>query len=103
MAKFKDFITENIAPADVKRIGIYNSKGDRVGFGPLGTLNFSLQNKGAKLYSFGALSDVHVVYSTATEDFQKALTYLKILSVLYILVINLLRVLMIFFMNYLIL
>ena len=77
MAQLEKFIAENVAPADVKRIGIYNSKGVRVGFIPLGNLSLNLQNKGAKLYSFGALSDVHVVYSTATEDFQKALTYLN--------------------------
>jgi 3',5'-cyclic AMP phosphodiesterase CpdA len=30
-----------------------------------------------KLYSFGALSDVHIVYDTAEEDFRVALTYLN--------------------------
>jgi hypothetical protein len=32
---------------------------------------------GKKLYSFGALSDIHLQYSTAQSDFQKALTYLN--------------------------
>jgi predicted phosphodiesterase len=72
---YKDFITENVAPKTARRIGIYNSKGNRVGYIPLGSLSFP--NAGQKLYSFGALSDVHIVYQTATSDFQKALTYLN--------------------------
>ena len=77
MIEFKNFIAENIAPIDVKRIGIYNSKGNRVGFIPLGGLNSNLLNKGNKLYSFGALSDVHITYDTATADFKQALMYLN--------------------------
>lgn len=75
MAQYKDFIPANVAPAGVRRIGIYNSKGNRVGQIPLGNLAFPVFGK--KLYSFGALSDVHVVYTTAASDFQKALTYLN--------------------------
>ena len=56
-------------------IGIYDSNGNRVGFIPLGSLAFP--NIGQKLYSFGALSDVHIGYDTAASDFQTALTYLK--------------------------
>ena len=74
MAKYRDFIPENVAPQNVKRIGIYDSNGIRVGTIPLGNLVFP--NAGRKLYSFGALSDVHINYETATSDFQKALTYL---------------------------
>ena len=58
MARYKDFIPENVAPKDVKRIGIYDSDGIRVGTIPLGSLAFP--NAGQKQYSFGALSDVHI-------------------------------------------
>lgn len=75
MSIYKDFIPENIALLGTRRIGIYDRKGNRVGFVPLGTL--MPPNIGKKQYSFGALSDVHIVYSTATTDFQKALTYLN--------------------------
>jgi predicted phosphodiesterase len=75
MTQFKDFIPENIAPANARRIGIYNSKGSRVGYVSLG--NLAQPNMGEKQYSFGALSDVHIVYQTAASDFQKALTYLN--------------------------
>lgn len=75
MAQYKDFIPENIAPKNVRRIGIYDSNGNRVGFVPLEDLTFP--DVGAKQYSFGALSDVHVQYDTAQADFQKALAYLN--------------------------
>ena len=75
MAQYKDFIPENVAPKNVRRIGIYDSNGNRAGFIPLGHLTFP--DVGAKQYSFGALSDVHVQYDTAQADFQKALTYLN--------------------------
>lgn len=75
MARYKDFIHENVAFPGTRRIGIYNSKGNRVGFVPLNTL--TPPNMGQKQYSFGALADVHIVYQTATSDFQKALTYLN--------------------------
>lgn len=72
---YTDFIPQNVAPPNVRRIGIYDSNGNRVGQIPLGSLTFP--NAGAKLYSFGALSDVHLQYDTAMADFQKALTYLN--------------------------
>lgn len=75
MSEYTDFIPENVAPKATRRIGIYNAKGNRVGFLPLVSLGFPNDEK--KLYSFGALSDVHIVYNTATEDFQRALTYLN--------------------------
>lgn len=71
---YKDFIPANTAPVGVRRIGVYNVDGVRVGQIDLGNL---LKNKGQKLYSFGALSDVHVQYDTAHADFQKALKYLN--------------------------
>lgn len=75
MAQYKDFIPENVALPGTRRIGIYNSKGNRVGQIPLDTL--TPPNIRKKQYSFGALSDVHIIYQTAASDFQKALTYLN--------------------------
>lgn len=75
MAQFNDFIAENVALSNTRRIGIYNSNGYRVGFIPLGTLAPPMT--GQKQYSFGALSDVHIIVNTAESDFQKALTYLN--------------------------
>lgn len=75
MAQYKDFIPENVALPGTRRIGIYNSKGNRVGQIPLDTL--IPPNIRKKQYSFGALSDVHIIYQTAASDFQKALTYLN--------------------------
>ena len=72
---YKDFIPENIAPVSVRRIGIYDSNGNRVGQIPLGHLTFP--NAGAKRYSFGAISDIHLQSDTAQADFQKALAYLN--------------------------
>ena len=70
---YKDFIPQNIAPLGSRRIGIYNEKGNRVGSIPLGTL--TPPTYGKRLYSFGALSDVHIGENTADADFKRALTY----------------------------
>lgn len=75
MAQYSDFIKENVAPKNARRIGIYDSKGNRVGQLPLGSLAFP--HAGTKLYSFGALSDVHLTSSTSQSDLQTALTYLN--------------------------
>ncbi len=74
MSKYRDFIPQNRAPKGVKRIGIYDAQGKRVGTIPLGALAFP--DVGEKLYSFGALSDVHIGYESAVGDFQRALAYL---------------------------
>lgn len=75
MAEYRDFIPENIAPKNVKRIGVYGDDGKRKGTILLGSLAFP--DVGQKLYSFAALSDVHIGYETAVADFQRALTYLN--------------------------
>jgi hypothetical protein len=75
MAQYKDFIPENVALPGARRIGIYNSNGNRVGQIPLDTL--TPPTVGQKLYSFGALADIHLQYDTAQADFQRALTYLN--------------------------
>lgn len=68
-----DFIAENVAPINIRRIGIYDNNGNRVGQIPLGSLTPPAYGK--RLYSFGALSDVHVTYTTAENDFINALNY----------------------------
>lgn len=70
---YTHFIQQNIAPNGVRRIGVYNSAGLRVGQIPLGSLMFP--DAGAKLYSFGAIADIHLEYETAPSDFEAALTY----------------------------
>lgn len=75
MAQYVNFILENVAPSNAKRIGIYNSNGNRVGVIPLGNLAFPKDKQ--KLYSFGALSDIHLQYETAQPDFIRALTFLN--------------------------
>ena len=72
---YTDFIPQNIAPQNMRRIGLYDSNGNRVGFIPLGSL--TPPARGQRKYSFGALADVHLQYSTAQADFRKALTYLN--------------------------
>lgn len=74
MPQYTNFIKENVAIKGAKRIGIYDGNGNRVGQIPLGNL---AEPDGEKLYSFGALSDVHIVYNTAESDFRAALTYLN--------------------------
>lgn len=75
IARYTNFIPQNIAPYKANNIGVYNASGKRLG-------GFRLQNlrqprKGEKRYSFGALSDVHIAYDTATSDFQTALAFLN--------------------------
>lgn len=71
---YTDFIPQNVALPNARRIGIYDANGNRVGQIPLGKLTPPTQ--GQKQYSFGALSDVHIVYDTASDDFKRALIYL---------------------------
>lgn len=71
--RYEHFIPENTATAGAKRIGVYNSKGNRVGFIPLGSLAV---NMGTKLYSFGAISDIHLSVADSESDFIRALEHL---------------------------
>jgi predicted phosphodiesterase len=72
MYKYTHFIPENTAPNEAKKIGVYDSKGDKVCNIALGRLK---PPNIKKLYSFCALADIHLTYDTANEDFQRALTY----------------------------
>ena len=72
MYKYEHFIRENIAPVGAKSIGMYDSSGKRVGSIALGRLKPPTEDK---LYSFSAISDVHITVATANTDFQRALTF----------------------------
>jgi hypothetical protein len=72
------FIPQNIAPKGTNRIICFDENGKRVG--RIGLYDLILpHNIGTKLYSFGAISDVHLgnSYPTSTNDFAKALSYFK--------------------------
>ena len=69
---YRKFIPQNTAPKGAKSIGVYNNNGKKVANIPLFSLTPPTENK---LYSFCALSDIHLTYDTANADFQRALTY----------------------------
>ena len=71
---YTDLIDKNIAPLQATKIGVYDANGEKVGKIELG--NLKKTDLGNKLYSFGAISDIHLQYDTAQSDFQTALTYL---------------------------
>lgn len=69
----RNLIKANVAPKGTKQISVYNESGKRVGRIPLNSLAFPQTSE--RLYSFGAISDVHVVYDTAEADLQRALMF----------------------------
>ena len=76
MLIYKDFIMENCAPEDATGIGVCDRYGNRVHSIRLGPLAMPA-DRGEKLYTFGAISDVHLQYETAQDDFRRALEYLN--------------------------
>ncbi len=70
---YSGFIKENSAPAEAVTIGVYSSNKEKVGEILLDGLKKT--DLGQKLYSFGALSDVHLQRKTGEEDYERALTY----------------------------
>ena len=76
-ASYNDFISENIAPRDAERIGIYDVHGERQGSIALATL--SNDTAQAPIYSFGVLSDVHLGRAAIypDTDFTTALAFFK--------------------------
>lgn len=74
MYKYTHFIPENVTPIGAKKISVFNAVGKKVYEMPVGKLAPAL-NKEDKLYSFCALSDIHLTYDTANADFQRALTF----------------------------
>lgn len=71
--KFEHFIPENCALPNATMIGIYDA--DNIKQGSIKIPSHMLYPTETKLYSFCALADTHLTYSTANEDFQRALTY----------------------------
>lgn len=70
---YNKLIRENVAPVGTKQIIVCNDKGVKVGVIPLNRLRLS--DTGAKLYSFGAISDVHIPYTTGEADLINTLNY----------------------------
>lgn len=68
------FIAQNVAANSSFHIGVYGKNGKKKGYIPLENLAFPT-DLGKKLYSFGALSDIHLYAGDADTDFQRALTY----------------------------
>ena len=68
-----NFIPINTVPKGVKSLGVYDENNRKVGAISLG--NLAPKSEGDKLYTFGALSDVHLPYDTGPEDFIRALNY----------------------------
>ena len=72
MYKYTHFIPENIAPVGSTKIVARNSANQEVCNFPLGDLT---PPRATPLYTFAAISDIHLPYDTANADFQRALTY----------------------------
>ncbi len=72
MVSYEKLIPENKAPLGREFIDVY--RGD-VKIGTIKAGALKMPPLGEKLYSFGAVSDVHLQYDTAQEDFRRALTY----------------------------
>ncbi len=79
--EFKRLIKENVAPYTATKIILYHKSGKKQGTIPLGNLAYP-NDLGEKLYSFGALSDIHLglnnthpTFKDASEDFKRALEF----------------------------
>lgn len=69
---YTGLIAENCAPEGATALGVYDASGNRVAGLDLGFLG----NKySGKLYSFGAISDVHIGQADSVEDFTNAVAY----------------------------
>lgn len=73
--EYTKFIPQNTAPNGAKKIALRREDGSLAGY--VGLSYLAEPQRGEKLYSFGALSDVHIGEQTADEDFKRALTYLS--------------------------
>ena len=71
---YDDLIAENCAPVEATSIAVYNAADEKVGDIALGGLKTNL---GTKLYSFGAISDVHIGYDNAGDYLQAALSFFE--------------------------
>lgn len=70
---YDDLIAENCAPVEATSIAVYNAADEKVGDIALGGLKTNL---GTKLYSFGALADIHIGAENSVEKTNAALSYL---------------------------
>lgn len=70
---YDDLIAENCAPVEATSIAVYNADNEKVGDIALGGLKTNL---GAKLYSFGALADIHIGSENSVSKTNAALSYL---------------------------
>ena len=75
MKIYLNFIPQNTTLKGVKNIGLYDSHGNKLKTIPLG--NLAPKSTGNILYTFGALSDVHLPVDTGPDDFVRALNYLN--------------------------
>lgn len=66
-------IPENIAPENAKNLAIFDGETKICDV----SISKIQPNLGTPLYSFCALSDIHLNQETANEDFQRALTYVE--------------------------
>lgn len=73
MLSYRKLMKRNVAPIGAVRLAVYDANGNRVGQIPLGSL--TPPTYGKRLYSFGALSDIHLSYTTGESDFINALNY----------------------------
>lgn len=73
---YNGFIPQNIAPKGATKLVVYDSDGNRKGTVPLGFLE---RLTGEKLYSFGLISDLHVIaeQTETSEYLDNALTYFE--------------------------
>lgn len=78
--KYQRFIPQNIAPNGAKQIGVYDGNGQRVCTIPLGRMTPPSKEK---LYSFGLVSDIHVLKAEISPNylhntkFDNALSYFE--------------------------
>lgn len=74
--KYTHFIPQNTAPKDAKCISVYDSEGRKICAVPLGGLKSPDKEK---LYSFGLLSDIHIVdyKPKSAPKFDNALSYFE--------------------------
>ena len=71
---YDDLIAENCAPVEATSIAVYNASNEKVGDIALSGL---ATNLGTKLYSFGALADIHIGADNSEAKTRQALSYLN--------------------------
>lgn len=72
---YANFIKQNVAIENAKKITIVDRLGNSVG--NISLCGLARPNMGNKLYSFGAISDVHIGASTAEDDLTRALNFFR--------------------------